>query len=489
MCLWILQVLPRERRGVGTKRYDQVFRLTDEMSPTVTREDESMSVFEKFDIDLYRTWQKEISSETPEREPKPEKTRGERIMHRIIWLAIDTVASMIWVYAFLKLFVGDFDRWVVGSINPSLLWLIDYRFFFLLALFTVAVLVLRKAQYLLPVVYVLFFPLILIVWKIPRVYYRSGNWMLVLGTLQIAWSVLRSLRFAVVGFSLVVFSSLILRVSSWPFLLFGVATTMGLLWVYILGRAVVSAPRPSRFVKAQQTFVVRALSNENTRRAVLPGPELTHPSIVKYNKAQADNFVMKGSMGVALYGTGHVLADQLEKYRTSGISVVFSAASVVTLILQAVILLSIGNLALLRADPSQFELTGEVKFAGVVRYTFNSLFLSEIDAMQPVGVFATTLNILAGLSVAVIALVLVVSIVFGIRQSKDDENMRIAIDDMRKKSDEFARVLVEEYRVPMKDLVQRMIEAGGMVGFWLKFFGSVAVNVRGFEDAEWPNKK
>ena len=168
---------------------------------------------------------------------------------------------------------------------------------------------------------------------------------------------------------------------------------------------------------------------------------------------------------------------------------VFSAVSVVSLILEAVLLLSLGNYALYRVSPDQFDAQGSPSFAAVVRYTFNSLVFSEIDAIQPAGTLATCLNIFAGISVAIILLVLVVSIVFGIKQSKDDESMRIAVEDMRTKSDEFAARLVTEYRVPLEDLVSRMMDAGGFVALWLKFFGSVASNVRGFEHAEWENKE
>ena len=179
-------------------------------------------------------------------------------------------------------------------------------------------------------------------------------------------------------------------------------------------------------------------------------------------------------------------AEQLEIYRKKGVSVVFSAVSVVTLVLQASLLFCFANLALFKYDSGQFEYSasGTPPFATFFRYSFNSLLLSEIDSLKPLGSLSSWLSTVAGISVAVIGIVLIVAIVFGVKQSRDDEETRNAVEDMRERADGFAQKLTEEYRLPVEDLIDRVLEIGGFITLWLKYFGSIAEGVRGFEGWE-----
>src|SRR4051812_2425038 len=123
-------------------------------------------------------------------------------------LVLDIVASVFWLYAVLKVFFVDVDDAVFGNLS-------DYRVFFFLAVAVgLAVLLRRTGPFIAGCAYVLGFPLVIALWKLPKWLWklRSPGAFLVTGN-AIA-TVLGNLRRSVITVAIGMLAALLIAVST-----------------------------------------------------------------------------------------------------------------------------------------------------------------------------------------------------------------------------------------------------------------------------------
>jgi len=438
---------------------------------------ESSSVWEKFDIEEYKLALRAsatLSSSVVENSER-QKSPLSWVTERWFWTALNVVAPLLWLYVMLKLFVADLDRWIVSEVSPSLLWILDYRFFILLTFATLIVLITRRWKIAVSLLYIWLFPLILLVWKVPGLYYRRRSWNLVIGTLQVLWSLGQSLRFAFGATTAFALATLAIALDGPNWLLWGAVVTLLILWAWLVFRAVVYAIVPSKFVNYQQKILGNILDSDRAWTIAALPPAAKSAAVTRLHKTQIDQVVSTASMGLALYAASVLWAENLDRYRKSGTSVIFSAFAVVALVAQAVVIFAIVNLGIYRINESEFAYSERPQPATFVRYALTSLYAGEIEALRPAGTAATLVNVFAGFSCTVIVLVLVVSVIFSLKQTRDDRVAEESIKAMRDKADTFAEKLMGEYRLPLLDLLDRISELGGLFSNWSRQIVYVAV--------------
>jgi hypothetical protein len=102
-------------------------------------------------------------------ETKTKKSRN------ISFYVREFVAASFWLFLFIKAFVYDLDLFIIRGF-PVLEPLYPYKFFFFLGLLSVAWVVLRTKRFLKTIGYVLVYPLVLLLWRIPKLLFK--NWAL-----------------------------------------------------------------------------------------------------------------------------------------------------------------------------------------------------------------------------------------------------------------------------------------------------------------------
>lgn len=119
-------------------------------------------IWQKVDLDLVEVPAKEApQSDKPT--PAEWLSRWKRIRPYI-----DALASLFWVYAVLKVFIFDVDRSLIELVAPGAGWLADFRLLAFVALLAIAAVIGRSLNAILCVVYVLFFPGVVLFWKVPQ---------------------------------------------------------------------------------------------------------------------------------------------------------------------------------------------------------------------------------------------------------------------------------------------------------------------------------
>jgi hypothetical protein len=95
---------------------------------------------------------------------------------RAISIAMNAIAPLFWIYVICKLFIFDIDLYLIRQINPSLIWIADYRFFLLIGALATMLLVSRRFTVMAWVTFTLLYPLILFLWRLPILIFKRRSW-------------------------------------------------------------------------------------------------------------------------------------------------------------------------------------------------------------------------------------------------------------------------------------------------------------------------
>lgn len=418
-----------------------------------------LTLWDKVDPDLASTRSGSPRSSTSSAEPKS-------LIRRTRFIALDIFASILWLYAASRTFLGDIDRWILNHIAPGFEWVLHYRALGFLLLAAAFGLVARRRFRWVPL-YVILFPLVVLFWRLPKLLYRKGSWNVTFGVVHLLIASLRSARFALVGAAVIAFSGLAILNSAKPTLLIPAVLALMGLWLASIWKAFRYSMTPTRFVNAQRRFIDRILdSPQFWDNVVKVDDDLRDPSLETLSENQTQELMNKAGHGLIVYEAARFLATRLDEYRKSGASTVFSFASILGLLAQAVITFTLANLAVVTLAPAQYEIASNADVGIVAYYSFTSLFVTEVSAMSPTGGWAISLYILAGISTAVILMIVLASLFFGLKQSKVNIEAESAIQEMRRRADEFAGQLYREHEVPLSTLKSRLEELGwGLIGF------------------------
>jgi hypothetical protein len=139
------------------------------------------------------------------------------------------VAATVWIFAFSKLFVYDFDLALINRYAPPLQRLLPYRFFIIIAFIAFAWLLLGNRKFWLFVAYVLFYPLIIVFWRISKLTVK--NWATILVFAPAIESLIKTFKWRFIGGSLTMLSALAIVIVYQRYVL---AFAMAVLFLYLI---------------------------------------------------------------------------------------------------------------------------------------------------------------------------------------------------------------------------------------------------------------
>lgn len=114
---------------------------------------------------------------------------------RSIQLIRECIAITFWIYVVLKLFVFDVDVYAAQKFFPSAAWVLNFKFIILLCLAAILVLIFRSFSIVVWIAYIVFYPLIVLFWKIQRSLYKTQKWVVAFAILNATVSFFRSIRY------------------------------------------------------------------------------------------------------------------------------------------------------------------------------------------------------------------------------------------------------------------------------------------------------
>jgi hypothetical protein len=378
-------------------------------------------------------------------------------------LLLDLMGSVVWVYALVKLAIIDIDRILLEAAVPGSAWILDYRaLLFLLAVCLTSIFLWRWLA-LAAIGYVLFFPLVIVFWKVPaliirRKLYRGWlMWMVVFNGLV---NFVRNLRYYLVSKSLLIIVVLGILFMSNKYVLIFSAIILLLLLAWAIERILFDTFRTSWFLRVQK----RALDTV-TSWILKPEQRWSAEILAKrdegtLNSTELQNVASRIQLEIVANQFLYYWAYKLRQYSQSQLSFLFNSFSYGLLFLGSVLVFWLLNLALLKVEPGQFAFDDYPSRIAMLLYSLSSLVLNDGGGVSPQGDLAFILRVIAGFYGIFFLSVFVVNLLFTYRGAREDTELRSTVEDLRERAKAHEAEFRAALQVSFDEACDRLLALG-----------------------------
>jgi hypothetical protein len=399
---------------------------------------------------------------TAKDDSEPLSVTWQKLRRRLRFL--DVVAALLWVFAFIKIFVFDLDRAFLNAVGLG--YLLDYRAFFYLLLLVVTVVVFRAWVFLI-LPYILFFPLIVLLWKIPAFFIRRRSFLLALAAVQGAVNLFSGFRYNIIAKGCAAFSILFILVSHNTLILAISAIYLGLLIVLSYARLFRSTFSPSAFLETQRNAISNLLKSDRIDALTTIDEEYLESSLEAYDYGKANQLAVKMSYGVIVDRFLYIWAYQLDRYRREvSPALMFNGLSFVWLFFGTILSLSFINYAIYGIDSQQFSVeAGGANLLRFVLYSFANLVLQEAGGVHAIGSAAQALQLVAAILGIIVIAGFVLNVIFTYRHERSESELQDLISTLRSRAHELELRFREQYSVTVNEAHQHLAELRAGLAF------------------------
>lgn len=363
---------------------------------------------------------------------------------RAFWIAVEVIAAAFWVYVPIKLFVLDIDTILVARYLPDYAYIFQFRFLLLIAGLSIALILSQSAKLLGTIAFIVFYPLILLGFRLPFFLWQRQSWILVFALANSVIAFVQSFKINFVVYSTLAISLFVAVLSSSRLaLLMSIVATLGCLGVLFV-RRLIFVFRPSRVFDAYQRLFpwIRAKVTATNANPV--------PTIVpeKFNEEQLTKWAT-GLQTVILYNRACLfLARKLQQYQRSRLNIVFYIFSLVALAIVTVVGFGGINLSLYKIDHSLFSYAYDRPPTAFTffYYSFSYVFPGASSGLSPVLPVSQTFQMIETVS-GVFLIVLMVALFFTVSDERYTRELNTAINGLEKEGQEMEAFITTEYRV------------------------------------------
>jgi hypothetical protein len=335
-----------------------------------------------------------------------------RLRKRIGRVAREVIAPLTWCYVVIKLVLFDIDSAALRMVAPQYLWVLGYKFFVFLGAVLLLLLLLGRREFLFLVAFVLGYPFVLVLWKLPKRFYRQ--WPLTVVFLPAIVETARRLWSTVLLYSLAALGALlILGSGSRLLLVFVVACLIPLLIVH-LGRSL---------RKAYATSLLTRLTGwaDKLRNAIESGTFVPWHGKVASDSSSANSSgpvaTSPRQVAYSFHWLADFIADRVKAVAKRRYYDLYLLASWFYTVVLTAVLFAFAHLGLERAFPGAY---GDVEGAGFwsfLGYSLGILTTSNVSKISPVSVMAKVASYAEVVCSIIILVILVFSIMTAAREA------------------------------------------------------------------------
>jgi hypothetical protein len=360
--------------------------------------------------------------------------------HRAIAL-LDIIAIAFWIFAFIKLFVVDVDRLIISYFVPQLQWWLDFRALITAGVLTLAALLIRRRWFFLSLIYIISFPLILLLWKIPACLIAIGSWSLSISTLNIFLAAFTSIRYRLAYISVYGVSCCFIALAhSKEFAIAGLVGLAGCAATTVI-RSFWKAFQPPGVFRVHQKVFDIAKSIVTTRAAGEKPVSRTELSNLPADLRNQQLNSIKNR--ILINRSAFFFAAKLNEYRDSQYYLGSTIISVLIMIIFLIFTFSVVYMAIPQIDIDAFRPLPITYFDYLYISFDNALFGSNSSATL-IDTLAKAISMFQRfLSIAIIGVF--ITTIVEVRKSRHTREIDVTIENIRATGNNLELTISEEY--------------------------------------------
>lgn len=360
--------------------------------------------------------------------------------------ALHLTAATAWSFILVKVFILDVDVLILRQLAPNHAWLLNLKFFWIVGAFLAFWVLARKQTFRKTVLFVTFYPLILLVWYLPRLLFKSSTAVFLVVFALISAFVSVKPRMTIWFIALL--SCLGILLSENRYVLF---ICMLCVFAYLLThlvRRVRAAFRPvtvferiNRLIGDQWEDVKTKMFRKDISALVqyADGSE-------DHRKKRAESLQMLLLFNRVFLRIGH----QLRRIRESKILIGYFMVSIVYTSLLAVVTFAFGYFALARLSPDSFAGYSNQGMWFFLYFSLNTILRAgsgSFSAESPVARLLTVAEVLVGVFISVILAWLVVSVFL----KRYNNEVRRLIKNLAREGKALEEMVIVEHRISVQE--------------------------------------
>lgn len=363
----------------------------------------------------------------------------------------EIIGGLFWVYLIIKIFIYDIDIFFLNKINPHWTFLLNYKFFILLGLLIIVWLIIGNKEFYKLLATIIFFPIIFLLWRIPKLFWKSKSWIGVFSSLGIIITFFNSIKVNLITFALVSTSVLFISVSNNQALLVISISILFLYLVYHYAKKFRYAFKPSNIFTMQSDAINKfwdTIKKNLTLAEDIRATEYDNMSISQKEK-WSNNLQFLIVLNRILY----FITTKVRKFQKSSLNVAYYFLNLFYTVILTVLIFAFQNFALFKINLNSFNTNPKGNFFFFIYYSFNTLFTQSVNDFYPISDSARFLNSFETLF-SFMLLAILFFLLTTIVRDKHNEEISTAIISINSKSKELENVINEEYRMDINQAIK-----------------------------------
>lgn len=358
--------------------------------------------------------------------PEPIDTRAtppRKLPSGCLWWFRECAAIFLWAAIVTKLFVYDFDVYLIQKFSSASSWIVEYKFFAFLALLCFVGAFLGQKSLRSGLVYVLLYPFVLVLWRMPTLIFR--NWALAIAFAPAIHSIATTFRTTLIWVACALLAGYTIAVTGSDCLIVGGMLVLFIFLVRHLWHVFTRALQPSRVFaslatvveKTDRFFDARSLSSARLSEFAPESDEYRN----EYRVSLATAYLINSCL--------RYLARKLQAVAESGKLEVYFIATLLRTLVLAVVIFAFQYWALYRLSPASFQPSDHLVFWDFLGLSINTLMTASVSRITPVGASAQVLCHLE-LIVTLLLISILAVIIWAVAREHYREDLARAIDKL-----------------------------------------------------------
>lgn len=291
-------------------------------------------------------------------------------------LLIEVVAVLVWSYALTKTFVFDLDLYLIQRFFPYAKWIVDYKLLLILGIISLIWMFKRSTSLAQSALYILLYPAIFCVWKVPKTLIRRRSWVGAFALIGILLSFFRNLKFNII-ISFVGLTSICLIWRSQNTVALSISCILLFVLLIILyAKSLYVSFRPSLLFQIQSQVIDKFW--KSARRLFVPSDELKNLPIEKMNEEQLQTWSTSLQFAIIFNHTCYFLTTKLRDFQRSRVNILYYIVNFLILVVITVVIYAAIFNGLYKIDHAQFDASFSPKFHHFLYYSINALCTASI---------------------------------------------------------------------------------------------------------------
>ena len=395
---------------------------------------------------------------------REEMTTGDRLRN----YSLEILAIIFWLYTITKVFLFDIDAWAVGGFFPDYGWVLSFKLIFILAIASLTWLWVGTRDVIVWFFYITFYPLVLLVIRLPLFIFKQKSWLLAFATFNTVASFFKNLKYSLIftTFFLAAFAVALFALEGSMLPVAATALIVLVLVAYV--KSFLTALKPTVIYQIYSSFFKGARKLGHASFAL--DVEIRDLPMEKMEPKQLEKWNTSLQTSVLFNRFCLFTATKLRDYQKSEWRIIPSILGLLWLVAFTVASFSGVYYALFKWEPVLFSFTQAPTLFTFLYFSFNNLVFNSTPELAPATMLSQSIYMVQA-SLSFLLVGIMATLYISHRAQKSSSELDEVIKAVEAEASSMEGFIQTEYKIPnIVAAMERLREMqSGLVQFiyWL----------------------